>query len=62
MFKNISYYFLLILGFFLYAKEEDLPVLSNPQKLKTVKSKKIIWKKDGAKMAVVHPYKPAHLA
>ena len=42
-----------------YAQKEKLPVISQAEQLKTVKGKKIIWQKDGSKMAVVRPYKPA---
>ena len=40
-------------------KDKKLPVISKAKELKTVKGKQIIWKKDGAKMAIVRPYKPA---
>ena len=57
--KKISYYFLFMLAFSVYAQKEKLPVISKAEQLKTVKGKQIIWKKDGAKMAVIWPYKPA---
>jgi len=57
--KKISYCFLFMLVFSIYAQKEKLPVISKAEELKTVKGKKIIWKKDGAKMVVVRPYKPA---
>jgi len=57
--KKISYCFLFLLVFSGYAQKEKLPIISKAEELKTVKAKQIIWQKDGAKMAVVRPYKPA---
>ena len=57
--KKISYYFLFLLVFSIYAEKKKLPVISKAEELKTVKGKQIIWKKDGAKMAIVLPYIPA---
>ena len=58
--KKISYCFLFMLVFSVYGEDqEDLPVISQAEELKTVKGKKVIWKKDGAKMVVVRPYKPS---
>ena len=57
--KKISYCFLFLLVFSVYAQKEKLPIISKAEELKTVKGKQIIWQKDGAKMAVVRPYKPA---
>ena len=59
MIKKISYCFLFLLAFSGYAQKEKLPVISKTEQLKTVKAKQIIWQKDGAKMVVVRPYKPA---
>jgi len=57
--KKISYCFLFLLVFSVYAQKEKLPVISKAEELKTVKGKQIIWQKDGSKMAVVQPYVPA---
>ena len=57
--KKISYCFLFILVFSVYAEKEKLPFISKAEELKTIKGKKIIWQKDGAKMAAVRPYVPA---
>ena len=57
--KKISYCFLFLLVFSVYAQKEKLPIISKAEELKTIKAKQIIWQKDGAKMAVVRPYKPA---
>ena len=57
--KKISYCFLFMLVFSVYAQKDKLPVISKAEQLKTVKGKQIIWQKDGAKMAIVRPYKPA---
>ena len=58
--KKISYCFLFILVFSVYAEKEKLPFISKAEELKTIKGKKIIWQKDGAKMTVVRPYKPSN--
>ena len=57
--KKISCFFLFLLVLSAYAQKKKLPVISKTEQLKTVKGKQIIWKRDGAKMAVVRPYKPA---
>ena len=57
--KKINCCFLFLLVFSVCAQKEKLPVVSKTKELKTVKGKKIIWKKDGAKIALVHSYKPA---
>ena len=51
--KKISYYFLFMLAFSVYAQKEKLPVISKAEQLKTVKGKQIIWKKDGAEMVYI---------
>ena len=51
--KKISYCFLFLLIFSVYAQEEKLPVISNIEELKSIKAKKIIWKKDAAKMVLI---------
>ena len=56
--KQISC-FLFLLALSVYAEKEKLKVVSNAKELITANSKKIIWKKDGAEMVIVHPYKPA---
>ena len=57
--KKISCFFLFLLVLSAYAEKKKLPVISKAEELRTVKGKQIIWKKDGAKMAIVRPYKPA---
>ena len=57
--KKISCFFLFLLVFSAYAEKKKLPVISKAEQLKTVKGKQIIWKKDGAKMAIVRSYRPA---
>ena len=57
--KKTSCFFLFLLVLSVYAQKKKLPVISKAEELKTVKGKQIIWKKDGAKMAIVRPYKPA---
>ena len=68
--KKISYCFLFLLVFWVGCQDHPkvesklemigvLPVISKAEELKTVKGKQIIWKKDGAKMVIVRPYKPA---
>ena len=52
--KKVSCYFLFLFVFAVYGEEqEDLPVISQAEELKTVKSKQIIWQKDGAKMVLI---------
>ena len=58
--KKISYFFLFILVFSVYAEKEKLPFISKAAELKTIKGKKIIWQKDGAKMVIVRPYRPSN--
>ena len=41
------------------AEDAKEVVVSNAKELKGIKAKKIIWKKDGAKMVLVKPYVPA---
>ena len=54
--KKINCCFLFLLVFSVCAQKEKLPVVSKAKELKTVKGKKIIWKKDGAKMGLVRSY------
>ena len=58
--KKISYCFLFILVFSVYAEKEKLPFISKAEELKIIKGKKIIWQKDGAKMVIVRPYRPSN--
>ena len=41
------------------AEDAKEVVIANAKELKGTKAKKIIWKKDGAKMVLVKPYVPA---
>ena len=54
--KKISCFFLFLLVLSVYAEKKKLPVISKAEELKTVKGKQIIWKKDGAKMALIPSY------
>ena len=49
---KISWMFLFLLVFLVYAEDQDLPVVASAKKLKGVKAKKIIWEKDGAKVHI----------
>ena len=40
------------------AEDAKEVVVSSAKELKGIKAKKIIWKKDGAKMVLVKPYVP----
>ena len=42
-----------MLFFYIYAEDENLSVIFNAEHLKIVKSKKVIWKKDGARMVFI---------
>ena len=53
--KKISYCFLFLLAFSVYAQKEKLPVISKAEQLKTVKGKQIIWKKDKSIMVAIPP-------
>ena len=56
MMKKISYCFLLMLVFSVYSQEKDsLLVISDVKKLKSIKAKKIIWKKDKSIMVAIPP-------
>ena len=56
--RKLSWMLLVLLAFSVYAEDEKAVVVGSAKELKGVKAKKIIWKKDGAKMALVRPYKP----
>ena len=45
-----SWPFLFLLVFSVYSEDQDLPVVASTKELKGIKAKKIMWKKDGAKM------------
>ena len=51
--KQLSWIFLFLWVFSVYAEDEDLPVVSSAKELKAVKAEKIIWKQDGSKMVLV---------
>ena len=56
MMKKISYCFLFLLVFSVCSEEKDsLPVVSDVKKLKSIKAKKIIWKKDKSIMVAIPP-------
>ena len=55
MVQKFSWMLLLLLAFSVYAEDEKLLVVGSAKELKGVKAKKIIWKKDGAKMVRI-PY------
>ena len=57
--KQLSWIFLFLWVFSVYAEDEDLPVVSSAKELKAVKGEKIIWKQDGSKMVLVLSDKPA---
>ena len=51
--RKFNWMLLVLLAFSVYAKDEVLPVVSSAKELKRVTAKKIIWKKDGAKMVSI---------
>ena len=53
MIKKISYYFLFLLAFSIYAAEEQVPLISNAEELKNVKARKIVWQKDKSIMVAI---------
>ena len=57
--RKFSWVLLVLLVFSVYAEDEKAVVVGSAKELKGITAKKIIWKKDGAKMVVVRPYKPA---
>ena len=57
--KQLSWIFLFLWVFSVYAEDKDLPVVSSAKELKAVKAEKIIWKQDGSKMVLVLSDKPA---
>ena len=53
MTKRISYCFLFLLVFSVYAQEQKLLVVSNIEELISVKAKEIFWQKDQAIMGMI---------
>ena len=53
MMRKFSWMLLVLLAFSVYAEDEDLLVVGSAKELKGITAKKIIWKKDGAKMVVI---------
>ena len=54
MMRKFSWILLIVLlAFSVYAEDEDLLVVGSAEELKGVTAKKIIWKKDGAKMVPI---------
>ena len=53
MTKRISYCFLFLLVFSVYAQEQKLLVVSNIEELINVKAKEIFWQKDQAIMGMI---------
>ena len=51
--RKFSWMLLVLLAFSVYAEDEDLLVVGSAKELKGITAKKIIWKKDGAKMVVI---------
>ena len=51
--KQLSWIFLFLWVFSVYAEDKDLPVVSSAKELKVVKAEKIIWRQDGSKMVLV---------
>ena len=51
--RKISWIFLFLLVFSINAEDQDLPVFISTKELIKSKSKKIIWKKDHAKMVLI---------
>ena len=51
--RKFSLMLLVMLAFSAYAEDEDLLVVGSAKELKSIKAKKIIWKKDGAGMVPI---------
>ena len=51
--RKFSWILLVMLTLSAYAEDEDLLVVGSAKELKGITAKKIIWKKDGAKMVVI---------
>ena len=54
--RKLSWMLLVLLAFSVYAEDEKAVVVGSAKELKGVTAKKIIWKKDGAKMVRI-PYR-----
>ena len=53
MMRKFSWMLLVLLVFSVYAEDEKAVVVGNAKELKEITAKKIIWKKDGAKMVSI---------
>ena len=51
--RKFSWMLLVMLAFSAYAEDEDLLVVGSAKELKRIKTKKIIWQKDGAEMVPI---------
>ena len=56
--RKFNWMLLVLLAFSVYAEDGTLVAVGSAKELKGITAKKIIWKKDGAKMALVRPYTP----
>jgi len=56
MMRKFSWMLLVLLVFSVYAEDEKEVVVGSAKELKEIKTKKIIWKKDGAQMVLVRPH------
>ena len=51
--RKFSWILLVLLAFSVYAEDEKLLVVGSAKELKSIKAKKIIWKKDEAEMVLI---------
>ena len=51
--RRLLWILLLFFVCFVYAEDKDLPIVTHTRELKKIKSKEIIWQKDGAKMSQI---------
>ena len=58
MMRKFNWMLLVLLAFSVYDEDGTLVAVGSAKELKGITAKKIIWKKDGAKMALVRPYTP----
>jgi len=58
MIRKFSWMLLVLVACSVYAEDEKLLVVESAKELKGITAKKIVWKKDGAQMALVRPYTP----
>jgi len=49
MMRKLSWMLLVLLAFSVYAEDEKEVVVGSAKELKEIKTKKIIWKKDGVR-------------